>query len=94
MKKYIQIILLLIIFYSKCYSQQNKDNQISKLNYEEKGLKVKDSQFKEFLDLFYHIPLPLNYNLGHKKATGIFPSWTEKRKFSRRNKILEKYSKS
>ncbi len=89
MKKYIQIILLLIIFYSKCYSQQNKDNQISKLNYEEKGLKVKDSQFKEFLDLFYHIPLPLNYNLGHKKATGIFPSWTEKRKFSRPNKILE-----
>ncbi|MCA0959960.1 hypothetical protein LCL86_12950 [Muricauda ruestringensis] len=88
MRRYIQIISLLVIFYSKCYSQQNAVQPISKLEYEEIGFEVKDSQFKEFLDLFYHIPFPLNYNLGYKKASRVFPSWTKERKFSKPNKML------
>lgn len=90
MKKYIQIISLLLISYSVCKAQENwKEYQFSRLPYEEKGFKVKDLQFKEFLDLFYHIPLPLNYNLGFKSETRIFPSWTEERKFSKPSKMLK-----
>lgn len=90
MKNHLSIILLALIFCSVCNAQKNwREYQFSRLPYEEKGFKVKDPQYKEFLDLFYHIPLPLNYNLGYKKATRVFPSWTEERKFSKPNEMLD-----
>jgi hypothetical protein len=90
MKNHLQTILVALFFYSVCNAQEDwKKYQFSTLNYEQKGFKAKDLEFKEFLNLFYHIPLPLNYNIGHKRATRIFPSWTEERKFSKPNEILE-----
>ena len=84
---------LLIIIISSCANSQEswQEHQFSRLNYDESEFKINNLDFKQFLDLFYNIPLPLNYSLGYKDEERIFPFETEQRSFKISTKYLMKY---
>ena len=93
MGKEFKIKLLLCFIIYSCNGQEPSNSyQFSGFPSKEIEAKIVDLEFKKFLDSFFYLPLPVNYNLWFRKDTPLtLPQKTEKRSFKILNKNLKTF---